>query len=216
MNKADFVLFILSYPIVTQLDVCDPSVYYFIYDYDKLMVDGSWGLFHEFGHNMQRSEWTFSGTGEVTNNIFGLYANWVMLGKDVLNVSWLKKNINTNSVSEYFKQKPTYETFNSDTGLALSMFAQLIKYFGWEPMKKFMKDYEYDISYNRSALPYTNEDKIDQWVIRYSKILSRNIKPHFEMFGLPVSSSVDKYVSQYPDFYTNEKTAEAYFTPIAN
>jgi hypothetical protein len=37
-------------------------------DLDKLKKKGCWGMFHELGHNMQRSEWTFSGSGEVTVN----------------------------------------------------------------------------------------------------------------------------------------------------
>ena len=33
----------------------------------------SWGFFHEMGHNHQQPDWTFDGTGEVTNNVFVLY-----------------------------------------------------------------------------------------------------------------------------------------------
>lgn len=57
-------------------------------------------------------------------------------------------------------------------------------------MYKFMFDYENDIE-TRKNLPKTNQDKIDQWVIRYSKILNKNIKPQFELWGLPVSNDVD-------------------------
>jgi hypothetical protein len=31
------------------------------------------GFYHELGHNHQRPEWTWSGLGEVTNNLFSLY-----------------------------------------------------------------------------------------------------------------------------------------------
>jgi hypothetical protein len=75
--------------------------------------------------------------------------------------------------------------------MALCTFAQLIKHFGWDSMRTFMKNYEIDINRHDASLPKSNQDKIDQWVIRYSKIVSRNIKPQFEMFGLPVSEHVD-------------------------
>jgi len=78
-----------------------------------------------------------------------------------------------------------------DYGMALCTFAQLIKHFGWDSMRLFMKNYEKDINDDDSSLPKSNQDKIDQWVIRFSKIVSRNIKPQFEMFGLPVSNHVD-------------------------
>ena len=74
--------------------------------------------------------------------------------------------------------------------MALMAFAQLIKHFGWDSMKTFMKNYEHDIT-NKVNLPQNNQDKIDQWVIRYSEIVSQNIRPQFEMFGLPVSKNVD-------------------------
>ena len=46
--------------------------------YDKLvdvnnLMAGSWGLYHELGHNHQNRDWTFDGTVEVTVNLFTLY-----------------------------------------------------------------------------------------------------------------------------------------------
>ena len=81
--------------------------------------------------------------------------------------------------------------FKDSHGMALMTFAQLIKHFGWNSMQTFMKNYEIDIESGKN-LPKNNQEKIDQWVIRYSKIVSRNIKPQFEMFGLPVSDKVDQ------------------------
>ncbi len=56
------------------------SAYSQIYDVDDLKVNGSWGLFHELGHNRQQKRWTFSGYGEVTVNIFTLYVFEFVLG----------------------------------------------------------------------------------------------------------------------------------------
>ena len=49
-------------------------------DERRLRADGAWGLFHELGHNHQSGEWTFSGTGEVTNNVLVLYVFDKVLG----------------------------------------------------------------------------------------------------------------------------------------
>lgn len=58
-----------GYPIVTHLDVCEKTCRECLYDIDNLRKNGSWGLFHEFGHNMQRGEWTFEGN-HTTRAIF--------------------------------------------------------------------------------------------------------------------------------------------------
>ena len=42
--------------------------------------EGAWGLFHELGHNHQSGDWTFDGTGEVTNNLIVLYVFDKVLG----------------------------------------------------------------------------------------------------------------------------------------
>lgn len=43
-----------GYPIVTHLDCCQKDHGECIFDIDKLMKNGNWGMFHEIGHNMQR------------------------------------------------------------------------------------------------------------------------------------------------------------------
>jgi len=47
-----------GYPIVTHMDVSDPNSKNFIFNIDTLEKEGSWGLFHELGHNRQRSSWS--------------------------------------------------------------------------------------------------------------------------------------------------------------
>lgn len=141
------------------------------------------------GHNMQRSEWTFDGAIEVTVNIFSMHATKFIIGQDVIEQQWVKGN--RASFAKYFSKTPTYDDWKQEAGMGLMPFVQLIKHFGWEPMHKFMKDYETDIDANSPNLPKNNQDKIDQWVLRYSKIVGRNIKPQFNMFGIPVSRFVD-------------------------
>lgn len=51
-----------GYPIVTGLDVATASNSGFIFNLQNLITKGSWGIFHENGHNVQRGWWTFDGT----------------------------------------------------------------------------------------------------------------------------------------------------------
>ena len=114
--------------------------------------------------------------------------------------------------AKYFSKKPTYDDWKNDCHMALMTFTQLLKHFGWEPMYQFMKEYENDMKNNKNALPKTNQEKIDQWVIRYSKIIGHNIKPQFELWGLPVTDTVDAHVSNLPEFCpTSETDADIFF-----
>ena len=133
---------------------------------------------------MQREEWTFEGSLEVTVNIFTLNAYRVLFGEDKFKQFSLPA------------QKLSYNDWKNNNYMALATFALLIEHFGWTPMYTFMKEYEDDLR-NRNNLPQTNQEKIDQWVLRYSKIIKRNIKPHFEMFGLPVSTKLNHELSTY-------------------
>ena len=47
-----------GYPIVTHMDVSDPQSESFLFNSDRLEKLGSWGLFHELGHNMQQDWWS--------------------------------------------------------------------------------------------------------------------------------------------------------------
>ena len=47
-----------GYPIVTGMDVSDPKSNDFLFNCERLETIGSWGVFHELGHNMQRSSWS--------------------------------------------------------------------------------------------------------------------------------------------------------------
>jgi hypothetical protein len=202
-----------GYPIVTHLDCCQPEYNECIFDLDKLKLNGCWGLFHEIGHNMQRSEWTFDGCGEVTVNIFSMHATKFVIGQDIINQAWplgVK-----GSFKNYFAKVPNYDDWKADCCMALMTFAQLIKHFGWESMRKFMKDYEQDKTNNHAALPKNNQEKIDQWVLRYSRIVGKNIKPQFEMFGLPVSNHINDQLRDLPAWCPeNEKDGNVFFAAL--
>ena len=79
-----------GYPIVTSMDVANSSnCNKFLLNYTTLTTLGQWGIFHELGHNMQRSWWTPPGTEEVTTNIFSLKATQKVLNKSPKFAPWL-------------------------------------------------------------------------------------------------------------------------------
>ena len=84
---------------------------------------GSWGLFHELGHNHQQKEWTFEGTGEVTNNLWSLYLMEVIAGKkpgqghDALNDP-IKRS---ERAQKYMDTGAKFDQWKGDPFLALEM-----------------------------------------------------------------------------------------------
>lgn len=60
----------------------------------KLRKDGSWGHFHEIGHNLQGRICTFKGTGEVTNNLITLWLMQELCGvEDPMKHPWFGEDI---------------------------------------------------------------------------------------------------------------------------
>ena len=127
-----------------------------------------------------------------------------VVGLPIIKQQWVMDR--KNSFQKYFSKKPSYSDWKSNCEMALMTFAQLIKHFGWDAMYRFMSDFEADIKNNKEALPKSNQDKIDQWVIRYSRIIQKNIKPQFELWGLPVSDAVLNDVNQFETFCPTEET----------
>ena len=47
-----------GYPVVTHMDISDSNSDDFVLNFHQLETKGSWGLFHELGHNMQQGWWS--------------------------------------------------------------------------------------------------------------------------------------------------------------
>ncbi len=122
---------------------------------------------------------------------------------------------NLNTFKGYFNKSPTYNDWKKRFDIGLLTFMQLVKHFGWNSMKSFFSGYEYDILNRRDRLPKSNQEKIDQWVLRYSRIVNRNIRPQFLMWGLPVSESVDDQLAGLEKFLPDEeKNPNIFFSGV--
>lgn len=150
---------------------------------DVLRKEGEWGYFHEMGHEMQQQShlwggwydgngFTFEGGVEVTVNIFAKAAmdkmapfastgqgsgwGWAPYAGRVLSKAKLAIN-DTNKSS--FDQKDQYPFYFS-----------LADGFGWNVYRKVLSSYVNDAVNKTGAFPKTNQEKKDQWLIRWSTI----------------------------------------------
>lgn len=153
-----------------------------------------WGFYHEIGHNHQRSTFTFDGTGEVTNNVIGMYCYEAVLKKDKIvghdgaSLEGQKKHI-----EEIKKAKDKFVAWKASPFLALTTYIQLVDGFGWEAWRKYLHSFD-DDSYGPA--PKDSDDARDQFLVRYSKITGKNLAPFLEFWGLPFSSAAKAEVSK--------------------
>ncbi len=179
-----------GYPIMTHLDAADEMV-----EEAKLRA-GSWGLFHELGHNHQQGTWTFHGTGEVTCNLFSLYIMETVCGKDEgTGHEALSKRLARRA--RYLTEGASFEKWCSDPFLALTMYIELREAFGWEAYKGVFAEYR-DLP--KSERPTTEQEKRDQWMVRFSRQVGRNLGPFFKAWGVPVSDEAVASVASLPEW----------------
>ncbi|ESO02573.1 hypothetical protein HELRODRAFT_66031 [Helobdella robusta] len=173
-----------GYPIVTHLDVSNPRSDRFLLNESGLRRDTwkFWGIFHELGHNMQLSEWTFDGTGEVTCNIFALYGVEKIGGIDLWRNPWLN-NFVARAV-DYINKGANFNVWKGNPGIALIIYAQLVEAFNWTTYKQVFRHYQ---NLSASERPKNNQEKIDKWFFIFSQKCNFNLAPLARYWGIPLS-----------------------------
>jgi hypothetical protein len=181
-----------GYPIMTHLDVASH-----VTNLARLQA-GSWGHFHEVGHNHQSGDWTFDGTVEVTCNIFSLYVMEKLCGKppgqghDAMEPARVARRLAQHLRGDAAQK---WDRWKGDAFLALTMYHQLRMGFGWEAYSKVFAEYRDLRSADR---PKTDQAKRDQWMIRFSRTVGRNLGPFFEAWGVPVTADALEQIKDLP------------------
>lgn len=179
-----------GYPIMLHVPEADEMV-----TFSRLKFPG-WGYHHEVGHNHQRGDFTFDGTGEVTNNVLAMYVYHAVLEKDwLIGHPAISEEARKENIQKIKRASDKWQTWKSDPFLALTTYIQLIQEFGWESWRKYLYSFS-DSSFGPA--PANDDAKRDQFLVRYSKIANKNLGPFFEAWGIPVSSSAKAEVSMMP------------------
>ena len=191
-----------GYPIMAPVD----DTARLAVDEPRLRREGSWGYLHELGHNLQSGEWTFDGTGEVTNNVLAMYAypEVFKLPFDSGHPAIRDRAKRLERVRKHLAAGAPYAAWKSDPFLALSMYIELIDGFGWEPFRKVFADYRTLPAADR---PKSDDQKRDQWLVRLSRATGRNLGPFFETWGVPTSADARNTVRELPAWMPAELTA---------
>ncbi|MFN0205505.1 MAG: M60 family metallopeptidase, partial [Planctomycetota bacterium] len=175
-----------GYPIMTHLDAGP-----LLTNLERLKSSDAWGPYHELGHNHQEGDWTFAGTGEVTNNIYTVYAIETIAGANV-NDGDRSPAKRSERIKKYIDGGRKFETWKSEPFLALDMYLQIKDAFGWDVYKKIFAEYR---TLKRHERPKNDDEKRDQWMLRLSKTVNKNLGPFFDAWGVPVSEEAKKKIS---------------------
>jgi hypothetical protein len=177
-----------GYPIMTHLDAVGQMTSL------ARLREGSWGLLHELGHNHQVSDWTFDGTGEVTVNLFSVYAVDTICspkpgtrGHPALG--------DRARLEAHLKAGAPFDKWKSDPFLALDMYLFLQAEFGWDAFKKVFAEYR-DLPDEQR--PKTDADRRDQWMVRFSKTVGRDLGPYFQAWGVPTTGKARDSIKDLP------------------
>ena len=180
-----------GYPIMAHLDQQANLV-----NAVHLSSECNWGFYHEVGHNHQEDDWTFDGTVEVTVNLFTLYVYEHLCG---ISVNDKRFHGSHQSWSElmalYDFDDPDFELWKREPFLALIMYAQMQQEFGWDAYRQVFATYR---TLPDAERPKTDDEKRDQWLVRFSRQVGRNLGPFFEAWGVPTSQAARNTIADMP------------------
>ena len=185
-----------GYPIMAHLDQSANLV-----DAEHLRTEGNWGFFHEVGHNHQNSDWTFDGTVEVTVNLFTLYIFEFLCGTPVAEHRWGSAAFRAKEMSQYDFDNPDFEQWKSVPFLAMVMYQQMQQGFGWEAFRNVFVTYR---GLPDDERPQNDQEKRDQWLVRFSREVGRDLGPFFEAWGVPTSHEARSSLADLPTWLPDD------------
>jgi hypothetical protein len=136
---------------------------------------------------------------EVTVNIFSLYVNEVLYNR-VPGHDGLKPESRKQIMDRFFAQ-PLFEQWKRDHLLALIMYAQLSEGFGWDAYRRVFAEY---LDLPDHQRPQNDDQKRDQWMVRFSRTVGHNLGPFFQLWRIPVSDQALASIRDLPVWIPDE------------
>ena len=179
-----------GYPLMAHLDQQANLV-----NAEHLRSECNWGLYHEVGHNHQVDDWTFDGAVEVTVNLFTLYVHEFLCGILVAENERGSAAFRAAQMARYDFDDPDFEQWKREPFLALVMYEQMQQAFGWDAYQQVIATYR---SLPDTERPKSDDEKRDQWLVRFSRQVGQNLGPFFEAWGIPMSQTARDSIAHLP------------------
>ncbi len=163
----------------------------------SFLKGGSWGLWHEIGHNHQRPPFTFTDCGEITVNLFSAIAQ-----TQALAISYSKAWDGTSIDQAYFKRAvaPALKSGmvfdkESDGRIKLYFFIELMRSLGYDSFRQVAIAHHKEKPFDNKT---TNRDRWDFFLVALSNATKKNLTPYFELWGIDISDGAKNKVKKYP------------------
>jgi len=179
-----------GYPIMA----FDDGISAAMVDLAGLRKNGNWGLFHELGHNHQEYDWVLDSTWEVTENLFTIYNYEFSCEGPSKAPAWPPK-APEEMIKKYLATGPDYNKWKENPFLGLLTYYQLKEAFGWEAYKRVFAEYR---ALPDEQRPKTDDERRDQWMVRFSRAVGRNLGPFFQAWAIPTSEQARKSIADLP------------------
>lgn len=184
-----------------------------------LTTMGSWGLWHEVGHNHQGQTPYFciasSGLTEVTVNVFSTIAQ--VAGCEVpYEKAWdgggIDEESMRKSVGEFFKSPQTFNEYE-DVRVKLYFYVELMRELGFDAFRAMGVAYQ-----SKPFRDFSDQEKWDWVLTTLSEVSDKNLGPYFTAWKIDVSKGALAkaakypawdYLKDYPEKYTNPKPKKA-------
>ena len=179
-----------GYPLMAHLDQQANLV-----NGEHLRSECNWGLYHEVGHNHQVGDWTFDGAVEVTVNLFTLYVHEFLCGIQVAENERGSAAFRAAQMARYDFDDPDFEQWKREPFLALVMYEQMQQAFGWDAYRHVFATYR---ALPDAERPKNDDEKRDQWLVRFSRQVRRNLGPFFEAWRILTSQTARNSIADLP------------------
>lgn len=100
--------------------------------------------------------------------------------------TWLHSSLaaHLGNAKKHIEQGAKFSEWGKQPFVALFVYAQLVREFGWDAYKQVFRQYEQE----KPALD-TDQKKMDYWIIKFSKQVGKNLVPLFKFWDWPISES---------------------------
>jgi hypothetical protein len=184
-----------GYPIMAFTPQASESL-----DLATLRTAGNWGFFHEIGHNHQFTDWSWTGTGENTVNIWSVYVmeNVVGLAPRTGHPA-LTATERANRITTYITGGRNF-TRDWSVWTGLETFLQLQQGFGWSFFTTMNREY---MALPEAMRPANEAARINGWVSRSCRVSNRNLAPFYTSWGFPLTDAARTDCAAYPAWAEN-------------
>lgn len=179
-----------------------------------LTKSGSWGLWHELGHNHQGPTPYFcipsANLTEVTVNVFSTISQ--VHGCDVdYAKAWdgtsIAEDDMRESVAAFFRSAEKFSPFE-DVRVKLYFYVELMRELGYEAFRAMAMEY-----HKKPFGNISDQEKWDWILTTLSEATEKNLAPYFKAWKIDVSSRALNKVEKYPDWEYLKDYPEKYLNP---